>query len=744
MFVKERNGKCAEKCQGTRGIKPVKFTNFPLPRERHSVKVGTKCMQKCPSNLVLVADPTQGETCSRYCPSSLHQNESSVFDLVNNEVKCSSSWNDGYGYGIGKYSAAGPFTDSKYSHFRCSKPADQCDMYNYYRGKRHIEGPVIIGEFSVKTFKKYPKTRDVFHSLETITGYLEVDFGGMELKGVDSLGFLFPNLKTIGGLGKTKIDPTYQTTMASMMIEQTSGIRYLGLNKLKTIFHGTIWLQKNKNLCVPSNFDKIMKNQGYDPIIEKNNSTCTYECHEECSSSCWMPNNNEACLSCKNFHFPSANICTPNCETIGKLPLYDVSGGISNSKICCSAYDSQLGNKKCLEPGCESSQYRNENGFCFDCNRLCNKCTNEAETFTVGNKSYPVFNKASCTECDKIVAKKKNQETIFICVDTATCEAEAGFMGLSKTIISNGFYEKIFGVSSYDGSTELCEPKSIIALLSILTLIVILSVLLPLVLHYYRKYMRKRAEHKVLTTAKIIPEDQKKSRLPANNYDLPIIEKSNLKIYEAIGEGAYGQVFRAELTQRVDNEDCKIQVAVKVFKGMGESEIDEFFSEATTWCMCFHANLVKLFGICITEKPMLICQYMKYGSLKEYLVKTPKQRFKTRQIMNWLSQVADGMSYLEDRKIVHRDLAARNILLQELDSIKISDFGLSKVCDVKEGEKKIFVEGNDKEKMPVRWLAPEVWVNHQYTHATDIWSFGVTMWEILTFGKTPYTSYLHT
>ena len=102
-------------------------------------------------------------------------------------------------------------------------------------------------------------------------------------------------------------------------------------------------------------------------------------------------------------------------------------------------------------------------------------------------------------------------------------------------------------------------------------------------------------------------------------------------------------------------------------------------------------------------------------------------------MLNWCTQIARGMAYLEEKRLVHRDLAARNVLVQTPSCVKITDFGLAKLLDINEDEYK--AHGG---KMPIKWLALECIQHRIFTHKSDVWAFGVTVWELLTYGSRPY------
>jgi L1 cell adhesion molecule len=145
-----------------------------------------------------------------------------------------------------------------------------------------------------------------------------------------------------------------------------------------------------------------------------------------------------------------------------------------------------------------------------------------------------------------------------------------------------------------------------------------------------------------------------------------------------------------------------------------------------------HPNLLQLLAVCMTSQMMLVTQLMPLGCLLDY-VRNNRDKIGSKPLLNWCTQIARGMAYLEERRLVHRDLAARNVLVQNPACVKITDFGLAKLLDINEDEYK--AAGG---KMPIKWLALECIQHRIFTHKSDVWAFGVTVWELLTYGGRPY------
>ncbi|XP_016365485.1 ephrin type-A receptor 4a isoform X1 [Sinocyclocheilus rhinocerous] len=219
------------------------------------------------------------------------------------------------------------------------------------------------------------------------------------------------------------------------------------------------------------------------------------------------------------------------------------------------------------------------------------------------------------------------------------------------------------------------------------------------------------------------------------------IDASCIKIEKVIGIGEFGEVCSGRLKMPGKREIC---VAIKTLKaGYTDKQRRDFLSEASIMGQFDHPNIIRLEGVVTKCKPvMIITEYMENGSLDAFLRKNDG-RFTVIQLVGILRGIASGMKYLSDMSYVHRDLAARNILVNSNLVCKVSDFGMSRVLEedpdaaytTREITGTYQSQGG---KIPIRWTAPEAITYRKFTSASDVWSYGIVMWEVMSYGERPY------
>ncbi|KAM9354229.1 tyrosine-protein kinase FRK-like [Pholidichthys leucotaenia] len=218
--------------------------------------------------------------------------------------------------------------------------------------------------------------------------------------------------------------------------------------------------------------------------------------------------------------------------------------------------------------------------------------------------------------------------------------------------------------------------------------------------------------------------------LSYNTVDQWEIDRKSIKLGKKLGAGQFGEVYEG-----IWNDTTA--VAVKTLKP-GTMDPEDFLREAQIMKRLRHPKLIQLYAVCTLEEPIyIITEMMSNGSLLEYLQKDKGAKLRLADQLEMAAQVASGMAYLELQNYIHRDLAARNVLVSDNSICKVADFGLARVF-MKENEN--VYEAKEGTKFPVKWTAPEAIHENRFTIKSDVWSFGILLYEIMTFGQMPYPS----
>uniref|UniRef100_A0A8B9CW73 Receptor protein-tyrosine kinase n=1 Tax=Anser brachyrhynchus TaxID=132585 RepID=A0A8B9CW73_9AVES len=478
----------------------------------------------------------------------------------------------------------------------------------------------------------------------------------------------------------------------SLLILKQQGITSLQFQSLKQISAGNIYITDNSNLCYyhTVNWTSLFSTPSQKTVIHRNkkaeNSADGMVCNELCSSDgCWGPGPDQ-CLSCKRFI--RGRTCIESCN------LYDG----------------------------EFREFAN-GSVCVECDPQCEKMEDNMITCYGPGPDH-------CTKCFHF---KDGPNCVEKCPD--------GLQG------ANSF---IFKYADEDRECHPCHPNCtqgcigpriedcvglmdrtpLIAAGVIGGLFIIVIVGLTFAVYVRRKSIKKkRALRRFLETELVEPLTP--SGTAPNQAQLRILKETELKRVKVLGSGAFGTVYKGIWVP--EGETVKIPVAIKILnETTGPKANVEFMDEALIMASMDHPHLVRLLGVCLSPTIQLVTQLMPHGCLLDY-VHEHKDNIGSQLLLNWCVQIAKGMMYLEERRLVHRDLAARNVLVKSPNHVKITDFGLARLL---EGDEKEY--NADGGKMPIKWMALECIHYRKFTHQSDVWSYGVTIWELMTFGGKPY------
>eukprot|EP00072_Mus_musculus_P004081 NP_001123881.1 focal adhesion kinase 1 isoform 2 [Mus musculus] len=226
--------------------------------------------------------------------------------------------------------------------------------------------------------------------------------------------------------------------------------------------------------------------------------------------------------------------------------------------------------------------------------------------------------------------------------------------------------------------------------------------------------------------AEIIDEEDTYTMPSTRDYE---IQRERIELGRCIGEGQFGDVHQGVY---LSPENPALAVAIKTCKNCTSDSVREkFLQEALTMRQFDHPHIVKLIGV-ITENPVwIIMELCTLGELRSFL-QVRKYSLDLASLILYAYQLSTALAYLESKRFVHRDIAARNVLVSSNDCVKLGDFGLSRYM-----EDSTYYKAS-KGKLPIKWMAPESINFRRFTSASDVWMFGVCMWEILMHGVKPF------
>ncbi|XP_044201267.1 receptor tyrosine-protein kinase erbB-4-like isoform X1 [Thunnus albacares] len=530
-----------------------------------------------------------------------------------------------------------------------------------------------------------PERLNVFRTVKEITGYLNIQSWPENMTDLS----VFSNLATIGGRS------LYSGSGISLLILKQRWISSLQFQSLDEISAGNVYIFNNSRLCFYNtvNWTSLFRTPSQKVLIRNNRDSkeCIQQrmvCDRMCSDDgCWGPGPDQ-CLSCR--YFRRGRTCVESCN------LFDG----------------------------EVREFAN-GSVCLECDSQCEKM--DGNTMTCLGQGPD--------QCVKCLHFKDGPNCVEKCPD--------GLQGANSFIFK---YAKANNECHpcHANCTQGCvgprlqdcvgmmDRTPLIAAGIIGGLFIIVILALSVAVYVRRKSIKKkRALRRFLETELVEPLTP--SGTAPNQAQLRILKETELKRVKILGSGAFGTVYKGIWVP--EGETVKIPVAIKILnETTGPKANVEFMDEALIMASMEHPHLVRLLGVCLSPTIQLVTQLMPHGCLLDY-VHEHKDNIGSQLLLNWCVQIAKGMMYLEERRLVHRDLAARNVLVKSPNHIKITDFGLARLLDADEKE---YNADGGKVGMPIKWMALECIHYRKFTHQSDVWSYGVTIWELMTFGGKPY------
>uniref|UniRef100_A0AAX7VJ06 Receptor protein-tyrosine kinase n=1 Tax=Astatotilapia calliptera TaxID=8154 RepID=A0AAX7VJ06_ASTCA len=553
------------------------------------------------------------------------------------------------------------------------------------QGSLHFLVTGIMGD----DFRNIPpldaKKLEVFRTVREITDFLNVQSWPKELNDLS----VFSSLTTIQG--RTLYNHFSLTVM------RVPTLTSLGLRSLKEISDGSMYISLNSNLCYHHtvSWTKLFRGRrvrGNNLSNNKPLAECVAEghvCDPLCSDAgCWGPGP-EQCLSCRNYSRDGT--CVHSCNFYNGAPR-EFAGPDGECTACHPECKTQSGKVTCTGLGsddCVACASFQDGPFCMS---SCPTGINDGQKGLIFK--YP-DRKGHCQPCHHNCTQGCIGPGLMDCLETARL---------------------ITGIA-------LGVPAGLIFCLVLF--------FLGMLYHRGLAIHRKRAMRRYLESGEsfeLLDPGEKGTKVHAR-----LLRPSELKKVKALGVGVFGTVHKGFWTP--EGETVKIPVAIKTIQ---DSSGRQTFTEITDHMLSMgsldHPYIVRLLGICPGASLQLVTQLSSQGSLLEH-IRQKKNSLDPQLLLNWCVQIAKGMYYLEEHCMVHRNLAARNILLKNDYQVQISDYG---VADLLYPDDKKYVYTDTK--TPIKWMALESILFRRYTHQSDVWSYGVTVWEMMSFGAEPYAS----
>ncbi|XP_069461832.1 tyrosine-protein kinase Blk isoform X1 [Ambystoma mexicanum] len=305
-------------------------------------------------------------------------------------------------------------------------------------------------------------------------------------------------------------------------------------------------------------------------------------------------------------------------------------------------------------------------------------------------------------DAERYLMAPGNKSGTFLIRESETCPGALSLSVVDATT-SQGSGVKHYQIRALDSGGYYISPR------------LTFPTLPELVQHY-----SKNADGLCHVLAVPCPLPGGKTQWGTDEWEIP---RESLKLVKKLGAGQFGEVWMGYYKS-------KTKVAVKTLKE-GSMSPEAFLAEANLMKMLQHDKLVRLHAVVTQEPIFIVTEYMAKGCLLDFLKTVQGMCLPLRTLIDMSAQVAEGMAYLEKKNYIHRDLRAANILVSDSLGCKIADFGLARIIDNE-------YEAHEGAKFPIKWTAPEAINFGVFTIKSDVWSFGILLTEIVTYGRTPY------
>ncbi|XP_061640418.1 receptor tyrosine-protein kinase erbB-3a [Phyllopteryx taeniolatus] len=673
------SGSCVPQCPQTVIYNKHTFKLEPNPSAKY--QYGSICVAQCPTNFVV-----DGSSCVSNCPA--HKME-----VEKNGVKRCEPCG-----GLCPKACRGTGTQNRQtvdalnidSFINCTK----------IQGSLHFLVTGIHGDDYNNVPALDPEKLKIFNTVREITDILSIQSWPVNMTDLS----VFSNLQTIQG--RTLYRGVSSKRGYSMLVMKIPSLTSLGLRSLQRINDGSVYITGNKKLCyhhtvnwtrILSSSSRPQRRQKYIDIKENRpRNECVelgHVCDQLCSSDgCWGPGPDQ-CLSCKKYS--RGGTCVPECMFLTG-ERREFADPLGECMPCHPECKVQEGKETCTGPGadeCVACANRQDGPHCVS---LCPEGVmgGEGVIFKYPNKQ------GRCEPCH------------INCTQGCFGPGIGGCIGSSRYISGQATTGIVLGV---------------IALLFASFSAFVLSVL-------YRRGLairHKRAMRRYMANGESFEPLDPSEKGP--KVHARILKPTDLRKIKLLANGVFGSVHKGIWIPEGDT--VKLPVAIKtIHDRTGRQTFFEVTDHMMVMGSLDHTNVVKILGICPGANLQLISELNNHGSLLEH-VKNNKNKLSPQRLLNWCVQIAKGMYYLEENRMVHRNLAARNVLLKNNYTAQISDYGIADL--LYPDDKKYFYNGV---KTPIKWMALESILFCRYTHQSDVWSYGVTIWEMMSHGTEPYSN----